>query len=35
MREGVGWKVGECQDERRSWLEGRKASGCKKEIVGR
>ena len=34
MREGVGWKVGECQNE-RSWLEGRKASGCEKEIVGR
>jgi len=27
MREGDGWKVGECQDERRRWLQGRRMSG--------
>ena len=31
MREGVGWKVGECQDERRRLLEGRRMSGLEKE----
>ena len=35
MREGVVWKVGECQDARRSWLEGRRVSGLEKELVGR
>ena len=35
MREGVGWKVEECQDERRSWLEGRRMPGLEKEMVRR
>ena len=35
MREGVGWKVGKRQDERRRWLEGRRMSGREKEMVGR
>ena len=35
MREGDGWKVGECQDERRSWLEARRMSGLEKEMIGR